>query len=180
MWDLWAIVEAWLIAEAAWLAPLGTVLTGLGVFLSIRKPKPKSKKLVPSDVTLNDSSDAPKPETTLTVPEFIRLRRELKSDLEQELTEASKEEKTQLRARIAGLESREVGVQLTRELRLLLTLTLPLLQRVQHVLAHAHGVGLRVVQPHPRQPEGQRLQPVERSAREVLSVPAPAQWICNT
>jgi tetratricopeptide (TPR) repeat protein len=41
----------------------------------------------------------------LTIPEFIRLRRELKADLEDELTRADETEKTQLRARIAELES---------------------------------------------------------------------------
>ncbi|WP_296765251.1 hypothetical protein, partial [Sediminimonas sp.] len=41
----------------------------------------------------------------LTVPEFIRLRRELKADLEQELANAQDAEKEQLRARIAELES---------------------------------------------------------------------------
>src|SRR6056297_1415148 len=40
----------------------------------------------------------------LTVPEFIRLRRELKADLEAELGEAAEAEKSQLRARIAELE----------------------------------------------------------------------------
>jgi len=43
--------------------------------------------------------------TTLTVAEFIRLRRELKADLEQDLAEADDAEKSQLRARIAELES---------------------------------------------------------------------------
>ena len=41
----------------------------------------------------------------LTIPEFIRVRRELKADLEDELTRADETEKTQLRARIAELES---------------------------------------------------------------------------
>jgi chromosome segregation ATPase len=41
----------------------------------------------------------------LTTVEFIRLRRELKVDLEDELTRAEKTEKLGLRARIAELES---------------------------------------------------------------------------
>jgi len=47
------------------------------------------------------SNDGP----ALTVPEFIRIRRELKADLEAELAEASQGEKQQLIARIAELES---------------------------------------------------------------------------
>jgi tetratricopeptide (TPR) repeat protein len=43
--------------------------------------------------------------TTLTVPEFIRLRRELKADIERDLEAADESEKSTLRAQIADLEA---------------------------------------------------------------------------
>ena len=52
-------------------------------------------------ITPPQAKDGP----ALTVAEFIRLRRDLKADLEQDLAEADDAEKSQLRARIAELES---------------------------------------------------------------------------
>ncbi|MFT5742594.1 MAG: tetratricopeptide (TPR) repeat protein [Paracoccaceae bacterium] len=107
MWETWAVFEAWLIAEGMWLGPLGALVA---VFLSvwgfIAKPFSKNKptQLAPetiAQIAPVQAKDGP----ALTVPEFIRLRRELKADLEQELAQASDTEKTQLHARIAELES---------------------------------------------------------------------------
>ena len=107
MSETWAVFEAWLIAEGMWLGPLGALVA---VFLSvwgfIAKPFSKNKptQLAPetiAQIAPVQAKDGP----ALTVPEFIRLRRELKADLEQELAQASDAEKFQLRARIAELES---------------------------------------------------------------------------
>ncbi len=63
----------------------------------------------PVEIALNSIDQIKPPQAkdgpTLTVPEFIRLRRELKADLEAELAEAAEAEKSQLRARIAELEN---------------------------------------------------------------------------
>ena len=66
--------------------------------------KPKPTQLAPDTIDQIKPPQA-KDGPALTVPEFIRLRRELKADLEVELAEAAEAEKSQLRARIAELES---------------------------------------------------------------------------
>jgi len=65
--------------------------------------KPKPTQLAPDTIDQIKPPQA-KDGPALTVPEFIRLRRELKADLEAELAEAAEAEKSQLRARIAELE----------------------------------------------------------------------------
>ena len=102
MLELWADVKAWLIAESAWIAPL----TGIGALVLAWKwpfSKPKPTQLAPDTIDQIKPPQA-KDGPALTVPEFIRLRRELKTDLEAELAEAAEAEKSQLRARIAELE----------------------------------------------------------------------------
>src|SRR6056297_3352813 len=79
---------------------------GLSVRMGILKwpfSKPKPTQLAPDTIDQIKPPQA-KDGPTLTVPEFIRLRRELKADLEVELAEAAEAEKSQLRARIAELE----------------------------------------------------------------------------
>src|SRR6056297_1275741 len=79
---------------------------GLSVRMGILKwpfSKPKPTQLAPDTIDQIKPPQA-KDGPTLTVPEFIRLRRELKADLEAELAEAAEAEKSQLRARIAELE----------------------------------------------------------------------------
>lgn len=68
-----------------------------------RRKKPDPLTVVKQTVealSARQSKDGPQ----LTVPEFIRIRREMKADLEAELTAADQSEKDQLRARIAELE----------------------------------------------------------------------------
>ena len=106
MWEIWATIEAWLIAEAAWLGPLGGIVGTLGVLVAwLKWPFKRDKPTELGEDTINRIAPQPKDRTALTVPEFIRIRRELKADLEQELTEAAEAEKAQLTARIAELES---------------------------------------------------------------------------
>ncbi|MFD1157429.1 tetratricopeptide repeat protein [Roseovarius aestuarii] len=50
-------------------------------------------------------ADTPEHGPRLTVSDFIRIRRELKEELQAELDDAAQEDRTQLRARIAELES---------------------------------------------------------------------------
>src|SRR6056297_1017500 len=102
MLELWAAFKAWLIAESAWIAPL----TGIGAFVLAWKwpfSKPKPTQLAPDTIDQIKPPQA-KDGPALHVAEFIRLRRELKADLEAELAEAAEAEKSQLRARIAELE----------------------------------------------------------------------------
>ncbi|WP_074785559.1 tetratricopeptide repeat protein [Roseovarius tolerans] len=75
------------------------------VWTIVKKPfsKPKPTQLA-SDTIDQIKPPQAKDGPALTVPEFIRLRRELKADLEAELAEAAEAEKSQLRARIAELE----------------------------------------------------------------------------
>src|SRR6056297_816343 len=104
MLELWAAFKAWLIAESAWIAPL----TGIGAFVLAWKwpfSKPKPTQLAPDTIDQIKPPQA-KDGPALHVAEFIRLRRELKADLEAELAEAAEAEKSQLRARIAELEKR--------------------------------------------------------------------------
>ena len=103
MLELWAAFKAWLIAESAWIAPL----TGIGAFVLAWKwpfSKPKPTQLAPDTIDQIKPPQA-KDGPALHVAEFIRLRRELKADLEAELAEAAEAEKSQLRARIAELET---------------------------------------------------------------------------
>src|SRR6056297_2516668 len=65
--------------------------------------KPKPTQLAPDTIDQIKPPQA-KDGPALHVAEFIRLRRELKADLEAELAEAAEAEKSQLRARIAELE----------------------------------------------------------------------------
>ncbi|WP_294622204.1 tetratricopeptide repeat protein [uncultured Roseovarius sp.] len=83
----------------------GLVAVLLFVWAIITKPfaKPKPTQLAPDTIDQIKPPQA-KDGPALTVPEFIRLRRELKADLEAELAEAAEAEKSQLRARIAELE----------------------------------------------------------------------------
>ena len=103
MLEIWAAVKAWLIAESAWIGPL----TGIGALVLAWNwwpfSKPKPTQLAPDTIDQIKPPQA-KDGPALTIPEFIRLRRELKADLEAELAEAAEAEKSQLRARIAELE----------------------------------------------------------------------------
>src|SRR6056297_2134914 len=83
----------------------GLVAVFLFVWAILKWPfsKPKPTQLAPDTIDQIKPPQA-KDGPTLTVPEFIRLRRELKADLEAELAEAAEAEKSQLRARIAELE----------------------------------------------------------------------------
>src|SRR6056297_3963633 len=83
----------------------GLVAVLLFVWTIVKKPfsKPKPTQLAPDTIDQIKPPQA-KDGPALTIPEFIRLRRELKADLEAELAEAAEAEKSQLRARIAELE----------------------------------------------------------------------------
>src|SRR6056297_3168654 len=83
----------------------GLVAVFLFVWTIVKKPfsKPKPIEIAPNSIDQIKPQQA-KDGPALTVPEFIRLRRELKVDLEAELAEAAEAEKSQLRARIAELE----------------------------------------------------------------------------
>src|SRR6056297_4148456 len=83
----------------------GLVAVFLFVWAILKWPFSKTKptQLAPDTIDQIKPPQA-KDGPALTVPEFIRLRRELKTDLEAELAEASEAEKSQLRARIAELE----------------------------------------------------------------------------
>ena len=83
----------------------GLVAVLLFVWTIVKKPfsKPKPNQLAPDTIDQIKPPQA-KDGPALTIPEFIRLRRELKADLEAELAEAADAEKSQLRARIAELE----------------------------------------------------------------------------
>ncbi|MET4128509.1 tetratricopeptide (TPR) repeat protein [Roseovarius sp. MBR-38] len=89
------------LSAAAGLAYLLGVAMG---FLKWPFSKPNPVALDPRTIDQIKPSQA-KDGPALTVAEFIRLRRDLKADLEQELAEANEAGKTQLRARIAELES---------------------------------------------------------------------------
>src|SRR6056297_2701386 len=83
---------------------LVAVLLFLGAILKWPFKRDKPTQLAPETIDQikpPQARDGP----ALTVAEFIRLRRDLKADLEQDLAEADDAEKTQLRARIAELES---------------------------------------------------------------------------
>ncbi|UXX84187.1 tetratricopeptide repeat protein [Roseovarius pelagicus] len=90
--------------------PLGAVAAGLAivetVFAPFRKLFRKAETVELGQET-REALNAPKAKDgpALTVAEFIRIRRELKAELEAELTGASQDEKQQLLARIAELES---------------------------------------------------------------------------
>ena len=83
----------------------GLVAVLLLVWAILKWPFSKTKptQLAPDTIDQIKPPQA-KDGPALTVPEFIRLRRELKADLEAELGEAAEAEKSQLRARIAELE----------------------------------------------------------------------------
>ncbi|WP_454282317.1 tetratricopeptide repeat protein [Roseovarius sp. MBR-79] len=89
------------LSAAAGLAYLLGVAMG---FLKWPFSKPNPVALDPRTIDQIKPSQA-KDGPALTVAEFIRLCRDLKADLEQELAEANEAGKTQLRARIAELES---------------------------------------------------------------------------
>lgn len=106
MWDNFVIfLGDWAVelsGAAALLVIVETFFRPIRKFIGLFS---KPKKIVLSDETIEKLStgqakDGPK----LTTPQFIRLRWELKADLEQELAEAADTEKSQLRARIAELE----------------------------------------------------------------------------
>ncbi|WP_297768742.1 tetratricopeptide repeat protein [uncultured Roseovarius sp.] len=107
MLEYWIAVKEWLVAEAAWVVPLTAIITALAVLIGwVKWPfkRDRPTQLAPETIDQIKPSQA-RDGPALTVSEFIRLRRELKADLEQELAEAAEGEKTQLRARIAELES---------------------------------------------------------------------------
>lgn len=79
MWEVWAAIEAWLIAEAAWLAPLGTIVAAFAYF---KWPFKRDKPTELGEETISKIAPQPKDRTTLAVPEFIRIIRDLKDDLE--------------------------------------------------------------------------------------------------
>ncbi|MFB9149451.1 tetratricopeptide repeat protein [Roseovarius ramblicola] len=111
MLELWIAVKEWLVAEAAWVIPLTAIIAALAVVIGWAKwpfKRDKPTQLAPETIDQikpPQARDGP----ALTTPEFIRVRRELKADLEQELAEADDAEKAQLRARIAELESQIVN-----------------------------------------------------------------------
>ena len=77
----------------------GLVAVFLFVWAILKWPfsKPKPTQLAPDTIDQIKPPQA-KDGPTLTVPEFIRLRRELKADLEAELAEAAEAAKSQLPA----------------------------------------------------------------------------------
>lgn len=76
------------------------------VWFVVKWPFRRPQKTDLSDDTINRISPAKaKDGSTLTIAEFIRIRRELKADLEAELAQATLAEQQQLHARIAELES---------------------------------------------------------------------------
>src|SRR6056297_1525790 len=82
---------------------LVAVLLFLGAILKWPFKRDRPTQLAPETIDQIKPPQA-KDGPALTVAEFIRLRRELKADLEAELGEAAEAEKSQLRARIAELE----------------------------------------------------------------------------
>ena len=95
---------------------LGAVASAMaiiaGVWAFIVRPFRKGKKFDLSDDTIEKIAPYPsKDGPQLTVAEFIRLRREIKSDLEAELETAKAEEKALLTARISELESQIANPQ---------------------------------------------------------------------
>ena len=105
MLEYWAVVEAWLIAEARWVIPFTGLVGASAIFIRFfASPflRPQRVKLSADTIAeIRPASNEPK----LTVGEFIALRRELKGELEAELGEASSSEKNQLNARIAALQA---------------------------------------------------------------------------
>ncbi len=90
--------------------PLGGAAAALAIIETVFKPFRKLFGGTPTVRLDEDTKAALAPSQAadgpaLTVPEFIRLRRELKADLEEELAAAQDAEKDQLRARIAELEN---------------------------------------------------------------------------
>lgn len=92
-------LEEW----AAELGALAVIAGAIGWFFGLFRKKPKTDL---SDDTIEKIAPRPAQDgPSLTIPEFIRLRRELKADLEQEFTESNAADKERLRARIAELEN---------------------------------------------------------------------------
>ncbi|WP_272005687.1 tetratricopeptide repeat protein [Roseovarius sp. ZX-A-9] len=90
--------------------PLGALAAILAIIETVFAPFRKAFRKVETVELGRESREAlsaPKAKDgpALTVTEFIRIRRELKSELVTELAQASQGEKQQLRARIAELES---------------------------------------------------------------------------
>jgi tetratricopeptide (TPR) repeat protein len=84
----------------------GAVGTGVVVWAIIKSPFTRKPKLELGEQTLAQLKPSEqKTMATLTVPEFIRIRKEMKADLEEEFNEAAENDKAQLRARISELES---------------------------------------------------------------------------
>ena len=87
-------------------AALGIIEYIFAPFRSLRAKIKSPEKLDLSEDTIEklapiQAKDGPK----LSIPDFIRVRRELKTDLEKELASAADTEKDQLRARITELEA---------------------------------------------------------------------------
>ncbi len=104
---VWDAVLAFLEANAMALGAAAAGLTIGGVAWAIvTRPFKRDK---PTQLAAETIDQIKPPEVkdgpALSVAEFIRLRRELKADLEQELADAQETEKEELRARIAELES---------------------------------------------------------------------------
>lgn len=92
-------VEVW----AAVVAVVSFVLGGIGWFFGLFK---KDTPVTLAEETVEAlKKPAPEAGPELNVVDFIRIRRELKADLEAELAAATDEEKDQLHARIGELEN---------------------------------------------------------------------------
>jgi tetratricopeptide (TPR) repeat protein len=83
----------------------GVAGTGVVIWATIKFPFSRKPKLELGEKTLAQLKPSEQRTTaTLTVPEFIRIRKEMKADLEEEFKEAAEKDKAPLLARIAELE----------------------------------------------------------------------------
>jgi len=93
--------NAIVIGSLGGLAGVMALLTG-----ALKWPFSKSKPTQLADETIEKiKPPSLTDQTALTVPQFIAIRREMKADLEKELSEAHEDEKAELRARIAEMET---------------------------------------------------------------------------
>ncbi|MGB7318933.1 MAG: hypothetical protein WBC85_13290, partial [Planktotalea sp.] len=102
----------WLTAVLAFLeanteeAGAVAAVTAILGYLGIKRPFSKKEELSLDAKTIEQLKPVgPVATAALTVPQFIAIRREMKADLEQELSEAHDTEKAELRARIAEMET---------------------------------------------------------------------------
>jgi tetratricopeptide (TPR) repeat protein len=101
------VISDFLTEYAVELGALGGIAGVLTVIWAvITKPFQRSKPTALAQETIDQIKPAVvKDVPSMTITDFIRLRRELKADLEEELAQADSSEKDQLRARISELES---------------------------------------------------------------------------